>query len=70
MMQQVSEFVKDGLGFAMGQERGLPVDRRCQVAADQPQVRTAMARIASDQRIHPGAAALVFARIPVGIERS
>ena len=70
VVQQVAEFVEDGLHFAMRQQRGLAADGRRQVAADQAQVRLASGRIAGDQRVHPGAAALVFARKPVGVEAS
>ncbi len=68
MMQQVAELVKDGLHFAMRQQRGLAVHGRRQIAADQAQMRLALGRVAGDQRVHPGAAALVFARKPVGVE--
>src|SRR5205814_1815492 len=46
MMQQVPEFVKDSLGFAVREQRRFPIHRRRQVSANQPQVRTALARVA------------------------
>ena len=70
MMQQVSELVKDGLYFAMGQHGGFAAHRRCEVAADQAQVwsEPVWRGPARDEAVHPGAAPLVFARIPVGVE--
>ena len=44
VMQQMAELMEDGFGFAMRQQRGLAVDGRRQVAADQAQVR-ALSRI-------------------------
>ena len=74
-MEQMAELVENGLHFAMRQERRPGAEGRCQVAADQAQVRLERARLqavghgaAGDQGIHPGTAALVFARVPVGIK--
>ena len=69
-MQQVAEFVENGLHFAVSQQGRPAAGGRRQIAADQAQVRAEAAggRTAGDQRVHPGAAALVFARIPVGVK--
>src|SRR5438105_4796730 len=72
MMQQVTELVKNGFYFAMRQHGGLIAQRRGEVAADQTQVREEGAGVQSarDETIHPCAAALVFAGMPVGVETS
>ena len=62
------ELVKDGFHFAMRQQRRLAADGRRQIAADQPKVRLCV-REARDEAIHPGSAALVFARIEIGVKR-
>ena len=69
-MQQVAELVEDRLHFAMRQQRRLVSDRRREIAADQAQVRLEAVGVGPPvmKRIHPGAAALVLARIPVGIK--
>jgi hypothetical protein len=67
-VKQVAELVEDRLHLAVGEQRGLAIDRRAHVADDQPEVR--FARAAGVQRVHPRAAAFRFARVPVGIERS
>src|SRR5580692_9781223 len=69
-MQQMAELVENRLHIAMREQRRLTAQRFAEVAADEAQVRlkAAVRRAAGDQRIHPGAAALVFARIPVGVE--
>ena len=43
-MQQVAKLVKDRLDLAMRQQRRLGTDGRCQVAADETQVRVRSAR--------------------------
>ena len=68
VVQQMAEFMENGFHFAMSQQRRRVADRRRQVPANQTQVRLAFIRIAGDERIHPGAAALVFARKPIGVE--
>ena len=72
MMQQMPELVEDGLHFAMRQQRGFVADRRSQIAADAARMRleTAGSINAGDEAFHPGAVALRFARIPVGVERA
>ena len=69
MVQQVSELVEDGLDLAMGQQRGLAAGGRGQIAAVQPQVGSEAlgSGAAGDQRVHPGAVALVLAREVVGV---
>src|SRR5687768_582298 len=69
-MQEVAKFVEDGFNLAMGEERRLASDRRGKVAADQSEVRAKLigGGAAGDQGIHPGAAALILAGIPVGVE--
>ncbi len=59
--------MEDGFHLAVGEQRGLAIDGRAHVADDQPEV--GLARAAGVQRVHPRAAALRFARVPVGIER-
>src|SRR6185369_192708 len=66
----MAELVKNRLSLTMRQQRGLAIDRRRQVAADQPEIRTALLHVAGDQRIHPCTTALVLARIPIRGERS
>ena len=67
-MQQMSEFVEDGFHFAMRQQRWRVVNRRRQIAANESEMGLATIRIAGDERVHPGAAALVLARKPVRVE--
>src|SRR5258705_4168151 len=54
----------------MREQGGLASHRRREVTADQSEVGTeAIGRgAAGDQAVHPGTAALVFARMPVGVE--
>src|SRR5690242_17594794 len=70
MVQQMSKLVEDGLHIPMGQERRAVRQGRSEIPADQPQVRMEFVggRAAGDQRIHPRAAALVFAWIPVSVK--
>ena len=39
VVQEMPEFVEDGLDAAVREQRGLPRHRRCEVARDQPGVR-------------------------------
>ena len=70
VVQQVAELVKDRLDFAVGEQCRAAAGRRVDVAAHQPEMRLEALgrRTAGDQRPHPGAAALVLPRIPVGVE--
>ena len=73
MMQQMPELMEDGFHFAMRQQRRLLADRRSEIAAHATQsaVRTRPAvSTPVMKRFHPGAVALRFARIPVGIKRA
>ena len=70
MMQQVSELVEDGLHFAMGQQRRLavrPAASDCRRSGPDA-AESVWRRPPVIKRIHPGAAALVLARKPVGVE--
>ena len=68
-MQQVPELVKDGLHLAVSQQRGLVADRRRQISADQAEMR-AHAGNPRQEGVHPGPAALVLARVEIGVERA
>ena len=70
MMQQVAELVEDGFHLAMSQERGLVADGRREVAAHAARMGLEAGRRldARDEGFHPGAVALAFARIPIGVE--
>jgi hypothetical protein len=46
VMQQVAEFVEDGLGLAMREKGRLAFQRRREIAADQPQMRPPFGGIA------------------------
>ena len=67
-VEQVAELVENRLHLAVGEQRGLAIHRRAHVADDQAEVR--LAERAGVQRVHPRAAALGFARVPVGVERT
>src|SRR5882757_9766557 len=70
MMQKMSKLVEYRLYFPMSEQRWTILHRRRKVAANETGVRlqAVSVRNSSDERIHPGPAALAFARIPVGIE--
>src|SRR5450432_763041 len=67
MMQQVAELVEDRLHLAMRQQGWFVAHRRRQISADQAQVRLDV-RQAREKGVHPGAAALIFTRIKIGVE--
>jgi len=54
----------------MREQGGLVGERRGEIAADQAQVgvEARRRRAAGDERVHPGSAALVLTRVPVGVE--
>jgi len=72
VVEQVAELVEDGLDLAVREQGGLALHRRGHVAAHQADVRLAGPagdrRQAGAQRVHPRAAALRLARVPVGEE--
>ena len=70
-MQQVSELVEDGLHVTMRQQRRAAIHGRREIAAHQSEVRLGAIFFGkpSDEGVHPRAAALSFAWIPIGIER-
>ena len=70
VMQQMAELMEDRLHFAVRQERGVIFDRRGKVSADQTEVRFKAIRggAPGEKRVHPCTAALVLARIPIGVE--
>src|ERR1700759_1985991 len=69
-MQQMPELVENRFDLPVRQQRGLVADRRRKIAADQSQVRleSVSGGAAGQQAVHPGAAALVLSRIPIGVE--
>ena len=73
VMQQVAEFVEDGLHFAVGKQGWLAIDGRGHVAANQAEMRFAVAlsggRGSGFQIVHPCPAAFGIAWMPVGIKR-
>src|SRR5580692_4586183 len=72
VMQQVPEFVENGLDLTVC-EQGRPIlPRRSEIAANEPGVRLeAIAeRDSGNKGVHPGAASFGFAREPVGVEGS
>src|SRR4051794_20257362 len=68
----MSELVEDRFHLAMSQQRRLLAYGWRQIAANQAQVRLVRIdrRYARNKRVHPRAAALVLARIPVRVERA
>ena len=65
----MAELVKDRFDLAVSEQGGLARDGGGQVAADQAEVGRALVAAASgDQVVHPCAAPLRFARMPIGVE--
>ena len=74
LVEEVSELVEDGFHLTMGKEGGLVPDWFGEVPCDQAEMRLAGCSVLSGkaglQIIHPGAAALGFPWMPVGVERA
>ena len=72
-MEEMAEFVEDGLHLTVSKEGGLVSDWLGQVAGDQAEVGPSGVGLAwretGLQGVHPGSRALRFAWVPVGIER-
>ena len=73
-MQQMSELMEDRADLVMREQRGLAIDGRRHVAANEAKVQAAVAlaarRHAHLEVVHPGTAAFRVTRMPVGVERA
>src|SRR5688572_7179296 len=73
VVEEMAELVENGFDLAVRQERRTAVRRWRHVPANEPQMRSSGSirpRTARDEIVHPCAATLRFARMPVGVKRS